>query len=189
MYHLPPHLTASCVSVPSSCPTRAPSLPPSISPALPLSAMNTINLLSDARFFDDSNTRLHQLRTQLDSKSTKDKLDAMKSLIAHMTLGRDMSAFFPDVVKNVVVESQEVKKLVYMFLITYSEHNQDLALLSINTFQKDLASPFTTHPRQRYESHVGHPHTGGHPAGHARAQVGRQGQLHLRQACRSLCHT
>ena len=103
--------------------------------------MNTINLLSDARFFDDSNTRLHQLRTQLDSKSTKDKLEAMKSLTAHMTLGRDMSAFFPDVVKNVIVESQEVKKLVYMFLVTYSEHNQDLALLSINTFQKDLASP------------------------------------------------
>ena len=103
--------------------------------------MNTINLLSDARFFDESNTKLAELRAQLDLRVLKDKLDAMKALLAMMTLGRDVSAFFPDVVKNVVVESQEVKKLVYMFLITYSEQKQDLALLSINTFQKDLQSP------------------------------------------------
>lgn len=57
-----------------------------------------------------------------------------------MTIGRDVSTFFPDVVKNVIVESAEVKKLVYMYLIHYSEMNQDLALLSINTFQKDLIS-------------------------------------------------
>ena len=150
--------------------------------------MNTINLLSDARFFDDSNTRLHQLRTQLDSKSIKDKLEAMKSLTAHMTLGRDMSAFFPDVVKNVIVESQEVKKLVYMFLITYSEHNQDLALLSINTFQKDLASPSPAYTRQCHEGYERYTHTGGHPAGDAGAQVGGEGQLVVREARRRLCH-
>lgn len=34
----------------------------------------------------------------------------------------------------------EVKKLVYMYLIHYAEQNQELALLSINSFQKDLAS-------------------------------------------------
>ena len=103
--------------------------------------MNTINLLSDARYFDESNTKLAELRGQLDGRVVRDKLDAMKKLLAMMTLGRDVSAFFPDVVKNVIVESVEVKKLVYMFLITYSEQHQDLALLSINTFQKDLASP------------------------------------------------
>ena len=57
-----------------------------------------------------------------------------------ITLGRDVSCFFPDVVKNVIVNSAELKKLVYFYLITYAETNQELALLSINTFQKDLAS-------------------------------------------------
>lgn len=69
------------------------------------------------------------------------ELEAMKRLMAMVTIGRDVSSFFPDVVKNVVVESAEVKKLVYMYLIHYAEQNQELALLSINTFQKDLVSP------------------------------------------------
>jgi len=56
-----------------------------------------------------------------------------------MTLGRNASMFFPDVVKNVVVDNIELKKLVYMYIVKYSEENQDLALLSINSLQKDLA--------------------------------------------------
>jgi len=64
----------------------------------------------------------------------------MKTLIAMMTLGRDVSSFFPHVVKNVVVDSMEVKKLVYMYVIHYAASNGDLALLSISTFQKDMAS-------------------------------------------------
>ena len=65
----------------------------------------------------------------------------MKRLMAMVTIGRDVSSFFPDVVKNVVVESTEVKKLVYMYLIHYADQNQELALLSINSFQRDLVSP------------------------------------------------
>ncbi len=57
-----------------------------------------------------------------------------------MTIGRDVSNFFPDVVKLVVVDSIEIKKLVYHFLTHYAETNQDLALLCVNTFQKDLAN-------------------------------------------------
>jgi len=45
----------------------------------------------------------------------------MKQLVALFTMGRDVSSFFPDVVKNVIVESTEVKKLVYMYLIHYAE--------------------------------------------------------------------
>jgi AP-3 complex subunit beta len=43
------------------------------------------------------------------------------------------------VVKNVVGESLEVKKLVYTYLVHYSESQSDIALLSINAFQKDLS--------------------------------------------------
>eukprot|EP00457_Paulinella_chromatophora_P000815 gb/GEZN01000815.1/.p1 GENE.gb/GEZN01000815.1/~~gb/GEZN01000815.1/.p1 ORF type:complete len:1083 (+),score=281.68 gb/GEZN01000815.1/:92-3340(+) len=102
--------------------------------------MNTLTLLSDAKYFQEGNTRVAELKKMLDSKLDKERLEAMKRLIAMITVGRDASAFFPDVVKSIIVKNMEVKKLVYMFLIHYAEENQELALLSINSFQKDLAS-------------------------------------------------
>ena len=36
------------------------------------------------------------------------------------------------------IHSQQVKKLVYLYLVRYAEEQQDLALLSISTFQKGL---------------------------------------------------
>ena len=35
----------------------------------------------------------------------------------------------------------QVKKLVYVYLVRYAEEQQDLALLSISTFQKGLKDP------------------------------------------------
>jgi len=52
--------------------------------------------------------------------------------------GRDASELFPSVVKNVVSKNIEVKKLVYVYLVRYAEQQQDLALLSISTFQRAL---------------------------------------------------
>jgi len=60
-------------------------------------------------------------------------------LIALISKGRDVSEFFADVVKNVVASNSEVRKLVYIYLLRYAEKEPDLALLSINTFQKDLS--------------------------------------------------
>ncbi|KAJ6432644.1 hypothetical protein OIU84_019812 [Salix udensis] len=45
---------------------------------------------------------------------------------------------FPQVVKNVASQSLEVKKLVYLYLLHYAEKRPNEALLSINSFQKDL---------------------------------------------------
>ena len=53
--------------------------------------------------------------------------------------GRDVSEFFPDVVNNVVSQNIEIRKLEYIFLLRYAEQEPDLALLSINSFQKDLS--------------------------------------------------
>eukprot|EP00461_Guttulinopsis_vulgaris_P005507 UN05519 len=67
------------------------------------------HMLSDAKYFDDSSTKFAEVRALLDSKEHKDKLEAMKRLLAMMTMGKDVSIFFPDVVKNVVVENIEIK--------------------------------------------------------------------------------
>ena len=55
--------------------------------------------------------------------------------------GRNVSDFFPSVVKNVASSNLEIRKLVYIYLLRYAETEPDLALLSINTFQRDLADP------------------------------------------------
>jgi AP-3 complex subunit beta len=103
--------------------------------------MNTLSLISDAKYFDINNTKFAEIRKFLDSSDVSEKLEAMKRLMAMITLGRDVSMFMPDVVKNVIVKNTEVKKLVYMFLVEHAESQPELALLSINTFQKDLQSP------------------------------------------------
>lgn len=41
-------------------------------------------------------------------------------------------------VKNVSSHNLEIRKLVYIYLLRYSTLEPDLALLSINSFQKDL---------------------------------------------------
>eukprot|EP01135_Chromosphaera_perkinsii_P002899 Nk52_evm10s230 gene=Nk52_evmTU10s230 len=81
------------------------------------------------------------LRAMLEGSKERDKLEAMKKLIGMISLGEDVSEYFPNVVKNVVSPAIEVKKLVYIYLARYAEQKPDLALLSINTFQRDLKDP------------------------------------------------
>ncbi|THH26301.1 hypothetical protein EUX98_g7887 [Antrodiella citrinella] len=96
---------------------------------------------SGTSYFDMPEERVRNIRNQLDSSSDREKLDAMKRLIALISKGRDVSEFFAQVVKNVASHNIEIRKLVYIYLPRYAEQEPDLALLSINTFQKDLSDP------------------------------------------------
>ncbi|THH14725.1 hypothetical protein EW146_g5644 [Bondarzewia mesenterica] len=92
-----------------------------------------------ATYLDTGEDKVKNIRKQLDSNSDREKLEAMKRLIAMISKGRNVSEFFAQVVKNVAVPNLEVRKLVYIYLLRYAEAEPDLALLSINTFQRDLA--------------------------------------------------
>ncbi|GJJ71203.1 AP-3 complex subunit beta [Entomortierella parvispora] len=94
---------------------------------------------NQAHFLETNEDKMREIRQNLDSRYEKEKLDGLKRLIAMISKGRDVSEFFPDVVKNVASNSLEVRKLVYIYILRYAEQEQDLALLSINTFQKDLS--------------------------------------------------
>lgn len=52
--------------------------------------------------------------------------------------GKDLSNVFPSVVKLVSTRSFELRRLVYIYLLRYAEQEQDLSLLSVNSFQRDL---------------------------------------------------
>jgi AP-1 complex subunit beta-1 len=54
-----------------------------------------------------------------------------------MTVGKDVSAIFADVVNCIQTDNLELKKLVYLYLINYAKTQPDLALLAVNTFVKD----------------------------------------------------
>lgn len=97
--------------------------------------------LSDAQYFESSMVREVDIARQLDSSSLPEKLDAMKRVVALLSLGKDASRLFPAVVKNIVCPAAGVKKLVYLYLVHYAEAQPELALLSLNTFQKDVGHP------------------------------------------------
>lgn len=94
---------------------------------------------SGAGYYDTGEDKTKNIKAQLDSGSEREKLEAMKRLIAMISKGRNVSEYFAQVVKNVASPSLEVRKLVYIYLLRYAEAEPDLALLSINTFQRDLA--------------------------------------------------
>lgn len=52
-----------------------------------------------------------------------------------------MSQLFPSVVKNVFIKDVEIRKLVYLYLVYFSEVQPDAALLAINSLQKAMADP------------------------------------------------
>ena len=89
-------------------------------------------------FFSGDPKKHDDLKTMLDSSKESHKLEAMKRIIGMIARGRDCSDLFPAVVKNVVSKNIEIKKLVYVYLTRYAEEQQDLALLSISTFQRAL---------------------------------------------------
>lgn len=120
-----------------------------MSEGIDLQSMSRINA-GDAHFFDDSTTP-SKVRSYLDANKESEKVKGMKWLLAMMSKGRDVSEFFPNVVKNVVAKSVEVKKLVYIYLVHYADFNDDcreIALLSINSFQKDMSGKYSS-PRSR----------------------------------------
>uniref|UniRef100_A0A7N8Y5Y2 AP-3 complex subunit beta n=1 Tax=Mastacembelus armatus TaxID=205130 RepID=A0A7N8Y5Y2_9TELE len=81
------------------------------------------------------------LKEMLESNKESLKLEAMKRIVGLIAKGRNASDLFPAVVKNVASKNIELKKLVYVYLVRYAEEQQDLALLSISTFQRALKDP------------------------------------------------
>ncbi|KAL3116037.1 hypothetical protein niasHT_007337 [Heterodera trifolii] len=89
----------------------------------------------------DGKGKFNDLKAMLDSNRENIKMDAMRRIINMVARGRDVSELFAAVVKNVAVKNLELKKLVYVYLVRYAEEQQDLALLSISTFQRALKDP------------------------------------------------
>ncbi|KAF8331867.1 adaptin N terminal region-domain-containing protein [Cantharellus anzutake] len=82
-----------------------------------------------------------ELRADLNSEYRDRRKDAIKRVIANMTVGKDVSGLFPDVLKNMQTEDLEQKKLVYLYLMNYAKTQPELVILAVNTFVKDSDDP------------------------------------------------
>lgn len=53
-----------------------------------------------------------------------------------MTVGKDVSPLFTDVLKCITTTNLELKKLVYLYIMNYAKSNQENAILAVNTFHQ-----------------------------------------------------
>ncbi|KAK6591171.1 beta adaptin [Cryptosporidium xiaoi] len=94
--------------------------------------------MTDRKYFQSSKRgELQELKEELHSTSKEKKKDAVKKVIAAMTVGKDVSPLFPDVINCMQTGCIELKKLVYLYIINYAKVQPELAILAVNTFFKD----------------------------------------------------
>jgi len=90
-----------------------------------------------------SNTRgeTSELRHGLVSQYAYERKDAIERTIHAMTLGKDVSGLFPDILKNLATHDLDQKKLVYLYLMNYAKTHPELVILAVNTFVQDSEDP------------------------------------------------
>ena len=90
------------------------------------------------KYFQNSrNAEVTELQDGLNSMKVEKQKDAMKQIIASMTIGKDVSMLFPQVVKCIRTKNIELKKLVYLYLINYAKVKPDLTFLAVASFNQD----------------------------------------------------
>lgn len=95
----------------------------------------------DGRMFQTSRKgELFELKQGLNATSMKERKSSLKRTVAAMTLGKDVSSLFTDVLKNTAGDLS-MKKLVYLYIVNYAPAKPDLAILIVNTFIKDAVDP------------------------------------------------
>ena len=61
--------------------------------------------------------RSARLTIETRSQYAWERKEAIQKTIMSMTLGKDVSALFPDVLKNIATQDLDQKKLVYLYLM------------------------------------------------------------------------
>eukprot|EP00884_Botryococcus_braunii_P018680 jgi/Botrbrau1/5496/Bobra.27_1s0033.1 len=98
--------------------------------------------MADGKYFATTKKgEIHEFKEELRSIDRGKKKETVKKVIAAMTVGKDVSVLFPDVVNCMQTEDLELKKLVYLYLINYAKTQPDLAIMAVNTFVKDSQDP------------------------------------------------
>ncbi|XP_064620297.1 AP-1 complex subunit beta-1-like [Lineus longissimus] len=98
--------------------------------------------MTDAKYFTTTKKgEIFELKAELNSDKKEKKKEAVKKVIASMTVGKDVSALFPDVINCMQTDNLELKKLVYLYLMNYAKSQPDISIMAVNTFVRDCDDP------------------------------------------------
>eukprot|EP00126_Sphaerothecum_destruens_P006877 Sdes_comp19568_c0_seq1m11246 len=98
--------------------------------------------MSDSKYFSTTKKgEIYELKAELNAEKKGTRKEAVKKVIASMTVGKDVSSLFPDVVNCMQTDNLELKKLVYLYLMNYAKSQPDMAIMAVNTFVRDCSDP------------------------------------------------
>lgn len=99
---------------------------------------------STSYFVDQRKGEVNELKSLLRNVSTerdqRRKRDVIKKVIAYMTLGIDVSRLFAEMMLAIETRDVVIKKMVYHYLSTYAVEKPDMAIMAINTMQRDCSN-------------------------------------------------
>lgn len=99
-------------------------------------------MATDSKYFGTTNRgEIHELKEELNHTKEDKRKEAVKKVIAAMTVGKDVSSLFTDVLNNIQTNNLELKKLVYLYVSNHATSAPDRAILCVSTFQKDCSDP------------------------------------------------
>ncbi|ELK01779.1 AP-2 complex subunit beta [Pteropus alecto] len=100
------------------------------------------NTMTDSKYFTTNKKgEIFELKAELNNEKKEKRKEAVKKVIAAMTVGKDVSSLFPDVVNCMQTDNLELKKLVYLYLMNYAKSQPDMAIMAVNSFVKDCEDP------------------------------------------------
>ncbi|KAM5367442.1 hypothetical protein ACJZ2D_010005 [Fusarium nematophilum] len=88
--------------------------------------------------------KVAELRLELNSGGKKDKnystkKIALKKIVANMTMSNnDMVALFPDIIGCMHIQSLEIKKMCFLFLVNYARMRPEIAVKAIPVLEHDM---------------------------------------------------
>ncbi|KAF8590560.1 Adaptor protein complex beta subunit [Ramaria rubella] len=94
----------------------------------------------DAKFFQRG--KIQEFRKELQDAESKDKKyvkrkTVLKKIVANITMGNDMSPLFSDVIPLLGAPLLEIKKMVYLFLVSYGRSKPDQIPQAVAYFVED----------------------------------------------------
>nr|XP_054366909.1 AP-2 complex subunit beta isoform X2 [Mirounga angustirostris] len=97
--------------------------------------------MTDSKYFTTNKKgEIFELKAELNNEKKEKRKEAVKKVIAAMTVGKDVSSLFPDVVNCMQTDNLELKKLVYLYLMNYAKSQPDMAIMAVNSFVKVVAN-------------------------------------------------
>ena len=88
-------------------------------------------------YFTNKNSEIDELIRELESMKINRQKEAMKEIIAGMTIGKDVCSLFPHVVNCMRTSDVELKKLIYLYIINFAKAKPSESILAVNSFLMD----------------------------------------------------